>query len=59
MVCAGGGGIPVIVTPAGSIRGVEAAYRFVEATVGMVGIGELEDSTKILSGERGTIIRAK
>ncbi len=121
VVCAGGGGIPVIVTPASSICGVEAvidkdlatallatelqadalllltdvdavyhnwdtpaaqpihaisprelrnysfapgsmqpkveaACRFVEATVGMAGIGKLEDAVKILSGERGTII---
>ena len=124
VVCAGGGGIPVIVTPAGSIRGVEAvidkdlatallatelqadalllltdvdavytnwdtpeaqpiyaispqqlrnynfapgsmqpkveaACRFVEATVGMAGIGKLEDAAAILCGDRGTIIRTK
>ena len=124
VVCAGGGGIPVIVTPVGSIRGVEAvidkdlatallatklqadalllltdvdavysnwetpkaqpiqkttpqqlrkysfasgsmqpkveaACRFVEATGNMAGIGKLEDAAEILSGERGTIIRAE
>ena len=124
VVCAGGGGIPVIVTPAGSIRGVEAvidkdfatallatelqadalllltdvdavysnwntsdaqpikmitpqqlrnysfapgsmqpkveaACRFVEATGGMAGIGKLEDVVEILSGDRGTIVRAE
>ena len=124
VVCAGGGGIPVVVTPAGSIRGVEAvidkdlatallatelqadklllltdvdavyhnwntpkaqpieaitpqqlrnysfasgsmqpkveaACRFVEATGNMAGIGKLEDAAEILSGELGTIIRAK
>ncbi len=123
VVCAGGGGIPVVVTPAGSIRGVEAvidkdlatallatelqadalllltdvdgvyanwgtpeaqpipmttpqqlgnysfapgsmqpkveaACRFVKATVGMAGIGKLEDGAEILSGTRGTIVRA-
>lgn len=124
VVCAGGGGIPVIVTPAGSICGVEAvidkdlatallatelqadalllltdvdavydnrdtseaqpikritpqqlhnysfapgsmqpkveaACRFVEATACMAGIGKLEDSVEILSGDKGTIIRAE
>ncbi|MGK7916468.1 MAG: carbamate kinase [Prochloraceae cyanobacterium] len=123
VVCAGGGGIPVIVTSAGSICGVEAvidkdlatallatelqadalllltdvdavyhnwgtpeaqpifmttlselsnysfapgsmqpkvkaACRFVEATVGMAGIGKLEDAAEILRGDRGTIVRA-
>lgn len=122
VVCAGGGGIPVVITPAGSIRGVEAvidkdlatallatelqadalllltdvdavyanwgtpeaqpiylttpqqlsnysfapgsmqpkveaACRFVKATVGMAGIGKLEDAAEILSGDRGTIVR--
>jgi carbamate kinase len=124
VVCAGGGGIPVVVTPAGSIRGVEAvidkdlatallatelqadalllltdvdavyanwgtpeakpihaitpqqlcnysfapgsmqpkveaACRFVKATVGMAGIGKLEDAGEILRGDRGTIIQAE
>ncbi len=124
VVCAGGGGIPVVVTPAGSIRGVEAvidkdlatallatelqadglllltdvdavyhnwntpkaqpieaitpqqlrnysfasgsmqpkveaACRFVEATGNMAGIGKLEDAAEILSGDLGTIVRAK
>ncbi|MDJ0533277.1 MAG: carbamate kinase [Xenococcaceae cyanobacterium MO_207.B15] len=124
VVCAGGGGIPVVVTPAGSICGVEAvidkdlatallarelqadalllltdvdavyanwgtpearpiqgttpqqlsnysfapgsmqpkveaACRFVEAIGGMAGIGKLEDAVEILSGDRGTIVRAK
>ncbi len=123
VVCAGGGGIPVVVTTAGSICGVEAvidkdlatallatelqadalllltdvdgvyanwgtpeaqpipmttpqqlrnysfapgsmqpkveaACRFVKATVGMAGIGKLEDAAEILSGARGTIVRA-
>ncbi len=123
VVCAGGGGIPVVVTPAGSICGieavidkdlatallatelkadalllltdvnavyanwgtsqalpiinttpedlrkhafapgsmqpkVEAACRFVETTKGMAAIGKLEDVAQILSGQRGTIVRA-
>jgi carbamate kinase len=35
---------------------VEAACRFVEATGGFAGIGQLEDGTKILAGKAGTII---
>ena len=122
VICAGGGGIPVVVNPAGSIRGieavidkdlatallatelkadallllsdidavyihwntpdakplylttphqlskyhfapgsmqpkVEAACRFAQATGGIAGIGKLEDALKILSGDRGTIVR--
>ena len=37
---------------------VEAACRFVKITGAMAGIGKLEDAAGILSGERGTIIRA-
>ena len=124
VVCAGGGGIPVIVTSAGSICGVEAvidkdlatvllaqdlqadalllltdvdavytnwdtpeaqpikettpqqlhnysfapgsmqpkveaACRFIEARGTIAGIGKLEDATEILSGEKGTIVRAE
>ena len=38
---------------------VEAACRFVEATGTMAGIGKLEDAAAILSGKRGTIVRAE
>ncbi|MGK7907245.1 MAG: carbamate kinase [Synechococcus sp.] len=123
VICAGGGGIPVVVTPAGSICGIEAvidkdfattllatelqadalllltdvdavyhnwgtpeahpipattpqmlslchfasgsmqpkvdaACHFVEATGGMAGIGNLQDAAAILSGDRGTTVRA-
>ena len=124
VICAGGGGIPVVVTPAGGICGIEAvidkdlattllatelqadalllltdvdavyhnwgtpeahpipattpqmlslcrfasgsmqpkvdaACHFVEATGGMAGIGSLQDAAAILSGDRGTIVRAE
>ena len=122
VICAGGGGIPVVITPAGSIRGVEAvidkdlatallaielkadvlllltdidavytnwntpeakpiskitrqqldnysfapgsmqpkveaACHFVRTTGNMAGIGKLEDATRILKGDSGTILR--
>ncbi len=43
--------------PAGSMGPkVEAVCRFVELTGGVAAIGRLEDATKIIAGEAGTIV---
>ncbi|WP_127842082.1 carbamate kinase [Actinomyces wuliandei] len=43
--------------PAGSMGPkVEAVSRFVESTGGMAAIGRLEDATRIISGESGTVV---
>ncbi|AYD89774.1 carbamate kinase [Actinomyces sp. 2119] len=43
--------------PAGSMGPkVEAVSRFVEATGGMAAIGRLEDATRLLTGESGTLV---
>jgi carbamate kinase len=65
VVCAGGGGVPVVDGaglrkrdfPAGSMGPkIEAVCRFVEATGKPAAIGRLADAGALLAGDAGTLI---
>lgn len=56
VICAGGGGAPVVRNRLGELEGIEAVCRFVELTGGTAAIGSLRDVDAILTGKAGTIV---